>query len=153
MPFYVQKVTNPLSKVSGRYFAHVRRQPTLSTRGLAAHMVDHGLTSKADVLAMLAKLSECIPELVAQGYGVKLDGLGIFYPTIANEKGGAEKAEDFNASVHVRGVRFRFTPDSTDLDNLTTKAYGKRVTLQGGYEKVGKNYIKIVAPDAGTDGE
>ena len=39
---------------------------------------------------MCTKLSECIPELVAQGYGVKLDGIGIFYPTIANVKGGAD---------------------------------------------------------------
>ena len=154
MPYYVSKITNPLSKVANRYFAHVRRQGTLSTRGLADHMLSHGLiANKGELIKTLSMLSECIPELVAQGYGVKLDGLGIFYPSIANEKGGAEKAEDFNASVHVRGVRFRFTPDSTDLDNLTTKAYGKRVTLQGGYEKVGKNYIKIVAPDAGTDGE
>ncbi len=89
---------------------------------------------------MLTKLSECIPELVAQGYGVKLDGIGIFYPTIANVKGGAETVADFNLTQNVKGVRFRFKPDSTDLDDLTTKAFGKKVTFGNGFyqEQSGK---------------
>jgi hypothetical protein len=93
-------------------------------------------------------LSECIPELVAQGYGVKLDGLGIFYPSILNKKGGSASAEEFNAAQHIKGVRFRFTPDSSDLDNLTSKAYGKEVSLEGGWEKdADGNMIKIKKTD------
>ena len=148
MPYYVSKITNPLSKVANRYFAHVRRQGTLSTRGLADHMLSHGLiANKGELIKTLSMLSECIPELVAQGYGVKLDGLGIFYPSIANEKGGAEKAEDFNAAQHIRGVRFRFTPDSSNLDDLTSTAYGKQCVLEGGWEKVGDNFIRIKAAE------
>ena len=122
---------NAKSTVVGRWFAKPKRLGTLSTRALAAHMVEHGMVaSRADVENILIRLSQCIPELVAQGYGVKLDGLGIFYPTIANTKGGAESEEKFNAAVNIAGVRFRFTPDSSDLDNLTSKAFGKKVTLQ-----------------------
>ena len=145
MPYYVKKVTNLTSKVFNRYFAHVRRQGTLSTRGLADHMLSHGLiANKGELIKTLSMLSECIPELVAQGYGVKLDGLGIFYPSILNKKGGAATAEEFNAAQHIKGVRFRFTPDSTDLDNLTSKAYGKEVSLEGGWEKdADGNMIKI----------
>ena len=149
MPYYVKKVINPTSRVNNRYFAHVRRQGTLSTRGLADHMLSHGfIANKGELIKTLSMLSECIPELVAQGYGVKLDGLGIFYPSILNKKGGAATAEEFNAAQHIKGVRFRFTPDSSDLDNLTSKAYGKEVSLEGGWEKdTDGNMIKIKKTD------
>jgi hypothetical protein len=134
MSYVLRKFKNARSSANNRWFAYVNRQGTLSTRGLAQHMVEHGvLTNRADVEAILIKLSECIPELVAQGYGVKLNGIGIFYPTIANVKGGAETIADFNLAQNVKGVRFRFTPDSTDLDDLTTKAFGKKVTFGNGY--------------------
>ena len=134
MSYVLRKFKNARSSANNRWFAYVNRQGTLSTRGLAQHMVEHGvLTNRADVEAILIKLSECIPELVAQGYGVKLNGIGIFYPTIANVKGGAETVADFNLAQNVKGVRFRFTPDSTDLDDLTTKAFGKKVTFGNGF--------------------
>ena len=64
---------------------------------------------------------------------MKLNGLGIFYPTIANKKGGVASVEDFSVTKNIKGVRFRFKPDSTDLDDLTTKAFGKKVTFGNGY--------------------
>ena len=133
MSYVLRKFKNARSSANNRWFAYVNKAGLLSTRGLAQHMIEHGMTNKADVLAMLAKLSECIPELVAQGYSVKLDGIGIFYPTISNVKGGAETVADFTVSQNIKGVRFRFKPDSTDLDDLTTKAFGKKVTFGNGY--------------------
>ena len=133
MSYVLRKFKNARSSANNRWFAYVNKAGLLSTRGLAQHMIEHGMTNKADVLAMLAKLSECIPELVAQGYSVKLDGIGIFYPTISNVKGGAETVSDFTVAQNIQGVRFRFKPDSTDLDDLTTKAFGKKVTFGNGY--------------------
>ena len=133
MSYVLKQVRNIKSPVKDRWFAYVNPTGLLSTRGLANHMVEHGMTSKADVLGMLAKLSECIPELVSQGYSVKLDGIGIFYPVIANNKGGAESPGEFSVTQNIKGVRFRFKPDSTDLDDLTTKAFGKKVTFGQGY--------------------
>ena len=141
MSYVLKKFKNARSSANNRWFAYVNKTGTLSTRGLAQHMIEHGLISnRAEVEAILVKLSECIPELVAQGYGVKLDGIGIFYPTIANVKGGAESVYDFNLTQNVKGVHFRFRPDSTDLDDLTTKAFGKKVTFGNGYyqEQSGK---------------
>ena len=132
MSYVLKQFNNDRSPVNGRWFAYVNRPGILSTRGLANHMVEHGMTNKADVLAMLAKLSECIPELVAQGYSVKLDGIGVFYPVIANRKGGAANPGEFSVADNVQGVRFRFKPDSTDLDNLTSKTFGKHVSLGNG---------------------
>jgi hypothetical protein len=141
MSYVLRKFKNARSSANNRWFAYVNKAGTLSTRGLAQHMIEHGMIgNRAEVQAMLTKLSECIPELVAQGYGVKLDGIGIFYPTIANTKGGAETVADFNLTQNVKGVRFRFKPDSTDLDDLTTKAFGKKVTFGNGFyqEQSGK---------------
>ena len=146
MSYVLRKFKNARSAANNRWFAYVNRTGTLSTRGLAQHMIEHGLISnRAEVEAVLIKLSECIPELVAQGYGVKLDGIGIFYPVIANVKGGAETPADFNVALNIKGVRFRFTPDSTDLDDMTTKAFGKKVTFGNGYyqEQTGPKAPKI----------
>ena len=133
MSYVLRKFKNARSSSNNRWFAYVNKTGLLTTRGLANHMIEHGMTNKAEVLAMLAKLSECIPELVAQGYSVKLDGIGIFYPTIANVKGGAESPAEFNLTQNVKGVRFKFRPDSTNLDDLTTKAFGKKVSFGNGY--------------------
>ena len=112
----------------GKYYAEVDRQKTLSTRGLAQHLKDHNcMVGRDAIMAVLIKLSECVPELVAQGVGVKLDGLGIFYPSVLNEKGGATEAQmldkTFNPTSIIKGIRLRFTPDSSDLDNLTSKQF------------------------------
>ena len=141
MSYVLRKFKNARSSANNRWFAYVNRPGTLTTRGLAQHMIEHGLVSnRAEVESILTKLSECIPELVAQGYGVKLDGIGIFYPSIANTKGGAESVADFTVTQNIKGVRFRFTPDSTNLDDLTSKAFGKKVTFGNGYyqEQTGK---------------
>ena len=146
MGYVLKQNKNIKSPVKDRWFASVDRQGTLSTRGLAQHMIEHGLVSnRAEIESVLIKLSECIPELVGQGYGVKLDGIGIFYPTIANTKGGAETVEDFSVTQNIKGVRFRFKPDSTNLDDLTSKAFGKRVTFGNGYyqTETGKKAPKI----------
>ncbi len=146
MGYVLRKVKNDQSPVYNRWFARVDRPGTLSTRGLAQHMIEHGLVgNRADVESMLSKLSECIPELVAQGYGVKLDGIGIFYPTIKNRKGGAASVTEFTISENVEGVRFRFRLDSTDLDDLTAKAFGKKVSFCNGYYQTesGKKAPKI----------
>ena len=134
MDYIVRKFKNARSSVNNRWFAYAKSKGVLSTRGLARHMVEHGVVgNRADIENILIRLSECIPELVAQGYSVKLDSIGIFYPIIKNEKGGAESVYEFNVAQNIKGVKFAFKADSTDLDNLTTKAFGKKVSFNQGY--------------------
>ena len=123
-----RKKTNSRMTGSGNYFAEVDRRETLTTRGLAEHLKEHGCLAGLDAIqAVLVKISQCVPELVAQGIGVKLDGLGIFYPTIKNRKGGATETQmldkDYNPTSLIEGVHVRFSPESTDLDNLTSKQF------------------------------
>ncbi len=123
-----RKKTNSRMTGNGNYFAEVDRRETLTTRGLAEHLKEHGCLAGLDAIqAVLVKISQCVPELVAQGIGVKLDGLGIFYPTIKNKKGGATETQmldkDYNPTSLIEGVHVRFSPESTDLDNLTSKQF------------------------------
>jgi len=123
-----RKKTNSRMTGSGNYFAEVDRRETLTTRGLAEHLKEHGCLAGLDAIqAVLVKISQCVPELVAQGIGVKLDGLGIFYPTVKNKKGGATEAQmldkEFTPTSLIEGVHVRFSPESTELDNLTSKQF------------------------------
>ena len=125
------KNRNQKSDSFGRYYGRAVRTQTLSTRALARHIADHNSVYGRDVIeGVLVKFSECIPELVAQGIGVKLDGLGIFYPTLQNKKNGVAAPTDFNASSDIVGVHLRFQPEGTDLDNLTYKAFKDKVQLR-----------------------
>ena len=125
------KNSNQKSDNFGRYYGRAVRTQTLSTRALARHIADHNSVYGRDVIeGVLVKFSECIPELVAQGIGVKLDGLGIFYPTLQNKKNGVAAPTDFNASSDIVGVHLRFQPDGTELDDLTYKAFKDKVQLR-----------------------
>ena len=64
---------------------------------------------------------------------MKLDGIGTFYPTAKNVKEGAATiadAKDKGADQLIEGIHVRFTPEGTELDDITSKAMKKRSALQ-----------------------
>ena len=134
MSYVLRKFKNARSSSNNRWFAYVNKTGNITTRGLAEFLIQLGvMLDRSDLEKIIIKLTQAIPAIVAQGYGVKLQGLGTFYPTIANVKRGAETVADFTISQNIKGVRFKFRPDSTDLDDLTTKAFGKKVSFGNGY--------------------
>ena len=79
MSLDIRKNNNALSKCFGHYFAEVHRLGTLSTYALAKHMSEHNnLFGEEELRLILGKLARCIIEMISQGRGVKLDGLGTF---------------------------------------------------------------------------
>ena len=124
---------NEKSDQFGRLYAELDRNRTLSLRGLAKHISEHGSIYTRDIVeGVLTKLCQCIPELLAQGQPVKLDGLGTFYPTAKNVKGGLdsiEAAKATNPSAVLEGIHVRFRPDGTQLDDLTSKAFKEKCSL------------------------
>ena len=134
----MRKNTNSASRVFGMWFPEVDRIGTLSTRALSEHISAHGSIWTRDIVeGVLSQLAECIPELVSQGYGVKLDGIGTFWPTIKNKKGGLSKedivANGFNPDVQVKGVCINFMGDQKELDRLTRHAFQEYCSLEAGY--------------------
>lgn len=119
----------------GKFYPVVDQQKTLSLRGFAEHMASHGsLYSRGVVEGVLNQICECLPELVAQGVPVKLGSLGTFFPTAQVEKnaavGGYDEMEGLNPATIVKGIRIRFRPDSTKLDNICGPKFKDRCSLE-----------------------
>ena len=120
---------NTKSMAHNKWYGRVVRKETLSTRGLCQHIENHGSIYTSDVVAgVIAALRRCIPELIAQGVAVQLDGLGTFYPSL--ESAGADKPENYSTNEHVKGVHVRFLPDSTSLDNITSRTMKEKCSLR-----------------------
>ena len=128
--------TNQKSDQYGHYYPYLDKNHTLSLRGLARHIADHGSIYTRDVVqGVLTQLSECIPELCAQGVPVKLDGLGTFSPYIESTKDGATTLADAQGASpadFVAGVHVRFIPDGTDLDNITSRVFKEKCSMYWG---------------------
>ena len=126
---------NNRSSAYGKYYPEVDVQKTLSLRGFAQHMVDHGSLFGRDVIeAVLIKITQCLPELVAQGVPVQLGNLGTFHPTAKVKKGAGvpdiASMEGLDPNDIVQGIRIRFLPDMTDDDNLCGPAFKKACSLE-----------------------
>ena len=115
---------NEESKAYGKWYGRIMQRQVLTDRALAEHIASHGSPYTVDViLGVLTELGQCSLEMMTQGMGVQLDGLGILYPSLRNTKGGADKPADWSPNVHVKGVAIKFRPSSTDLEDLTSKKF------------------------------
>ena len=119
----------------GKYYPEVDVQKTLSLRGFAKHMTDHGSMFGRDILeAVLIKITECLPELVSQGVPVQLDGLGTFYPTAQVKKDAGvasiEAMDGLNPNDIVEAIHIRFLPDTSKLDNISGKVFKESCSLE-----------------------
>ena len=123
------------SKAYGKYYPEVDQQKTLSLRGFAQHMTDHGsIYGRSIVEGVLMQITECLPELVAQGVPVQLGSLGTFYPTAEVAKDAAvvniAAMDGLNPNDIVKAIHIRFLPDATKLDNLCGPQFKDRCTLE-----------------------
>ena len=119
----------------GKYYPEVDVQKTLSLRGFAKHMTDHGSVYGRDLLeGVLIKITECLPELVSQGIPVQLGGLGTFYPTAQVKKDAAVSSiadmDGLNPNDIVEAIHIRFLPDTSKLDNISGKAFKEACALE-----------------------
>ena len=126
--FYeLRENTNELSKVYGKWFAHSKTVETLNTRKLAQHIAEHGSIYTPDVVyGVLEKFRSCLIEMLLESKRVKIDGLGIFYTTIENEKGGATSEEDFNVNSNLKALHIRFLPEQAQEQNISSREFFKK---------------------------
>ncbi len=125
---------NDKSPAYGKYFPEVDVQKTLSLRGFAKHMTDHGSVYGRDLLeGVLMKITECLPELLSQGIPVQLGNLGTFYPTAEVKKDAAVSSiaemEGLDPNDLVQAIHIRFLPDSSRLDNISGPSFKKACSL------------------------
>ena len=129
LPYVLRRNTSSNPRMSGKYYGRVWEKNLLDTRGLADHMVEHGIVrNNSKVYTILSKLQECIPELLSQGVGVKLDGLGTFYPSLQSK--GVSDPTKYSVGKHLTGIKLHILPWSEDIGNLTSKALLSQCELE-----------------------
>ena len=126
--FYLLKQNNiKNSKIFGKWFAHGKTIETLNTRKLANHIAEHGSIYTPDVVfGVLEKFRSCLLEMLLESKRVKIDGLGIFFTTLENEKGGAAKKEDFSPQKNLKALHIRFLPDQVAETNISSREFIKK---------------------------
>ena len=134
----LRKNTVPDSDMFGRYYPEAESKETLSTKGFAKHVADHGgtLVSYELMQLVLAGIVKCLKEYMSQGQPVKFDGLGTFRPTVTSVKGGAESIEEAlrkGVNNMVEGVNFVFIPENSKDEEITSKKFKDQCSLQFAY--------------------
>ena len=136
MEVNLRKNENQQNAGYGKYYLEVARKPTLSLKGFAQHMVDHGSIYSRDIIeGVLRKITQCLPELISQGIPVQLEPLGTFSPSLKNKKDGITLTKllsgNWDVNEQVEGVRFNFLPYSVADENLTSRKFKEEwCTLQ-----------------------
>jgi hypothetical protein len=134
----LRKNTVPGSDMEGRYYPEAESKETLTTKGFARHVSDHGgtLVSYELMQLVMAAIVKCLKEMMSQGQPVKLDGLGTFRPTVTSVKSGAASIEDalrMGVNNIVAGVNFIFIPENAQGEEITSKKFKEQCSLQFAY--------------------
>ena len=125
--YEVKKNQNSKSAAYGKWFAQIKTLETLNTRKLAQHISEHGSIYTPDVVyGVLEKFRSCLIEMLLESKKVKIEGLGTFYCTLENTKGGAAKKEDFNVNKHLKALHIRFLPEQEQEQNISSREFLKK---------------------------
>ena len=85
---------------------------TLNLNDMAEHIMKHGSVYTEDVvIGVITKLKTCMQEMLADGYKVKLDGIGTLYPVLTSE--GVADAKDYSAQENVTRLGISFLADQS----------------------------------------
>ena len=101
---------------------------TLRLTDMAEHIMKHGSIYTEDVvIGVITKLKSCMQEMLADGYKVKLDGIGTLYPTLTSA--GVDNAKDFSATENVTRIGIAFLADQSKKSAYKASAMRQGATL------------------------
>ena len=101
---------------------------TLSLADMAEHIMKHGSVYTEDVvIGVITKLKTCMQEMLADGYKVKLDGIGTLYPVLSSK--GVENAKDFSANEAITRLGISFLADQSKKSVYKASAMRQGATL------------------------
>ena len=125
--YEVKQNNNPFSKSYSQWFGHIKSLETLNTRRLAQHISEHGSIYTPDVVyGVLEKFRSCLIEMLLESKKVKIEGLGTFYCTLENQKGGAKKKEEFTVQKNLKALHIRFLPEQVTEENISSREFIKK---------------------------
>ena len=94
---------------------------TMSLNDMAEHIMKHGSVYTEDVvIGVITKLKTCMQEMLADGYKVKLDGIGTLYPVLTSE--GVTDASKYSAQENVTRVGVSFLADQSKKSQFKASA-------------------------------
>ena len=121
------KVGEDRQKVKKTYGKIIYRG-TLKLNDMAEHIMKHGSIYTEDVvIGVITKLKSCMQEMLADGYKVKLDGIGTLYPVLTSK--GVADAKDFSASENVTRLGIAFLADQSKKSAYKASAMRQGATL------------------------
>jgi predicted histone-like DNA-binding protein len=116
---------------------------TLKLTDMAEHIVKHGSVYTEDVvIGVITKLKNCMQEMLADGYKVKLDGIGTLYPVLTSQ--GVADAKDFSAQENVTRLGVAFLADQSKKSAYKASAMKNGTTLST------KLYSELTGEENGT---
>ena len=113
---------------------------TLNLNDMAEHIMKHGSVYTEDVvIGVITKLKSCIQEMLADGYKVKLDGIGTLYPVLTSE--GVADAKDYSAQENVTRLGISFLADQSKKSVYKASAmrHGTKLSTSLYEELTGEN--------------
>ena len=114
---------------------------TLGLTDMAEHIMKHGTVYTEDVvIGVITKLKNCMQEMLADGYKVKLDGIGTLYPVLTSE--GVADAKDYSAQENVTRLGVSFLADQSKKSLYKASAMKQGTTLST------KLYSELTGEDA-----
>ena len=125
--YEVKQNQNEHNAAFGKWYAQVKALETLNTRKLANHISEHGSLYTPDVVyGVLEEFRSCLIEMLLNSKKVKIEGLGTFYTTLENQKGGAQSKDKFNVNSHLKALHIRFLPEQTTEENISSREFLKK---------------------------
>ena len=101
---------------------------TMRLTDMAEHIMKHGSIYTEDVvIGVITKLKSCMQEMLADGYKVKLDGIGTLYPVLTSK--GVADAKDFSASENITRLGIAFLADQSKKSAYKASAMRQGATL------------------------
>ena len=118
---------------------------TLGLADMAEHIMKHGSVYTEDVvIGVITKLKTCMQEMLADGYKVKLDGIGTLYPVLSSK--GVENAKDFSANEAVTRLGISFLADQSKKSVYKASAMRQGATLST------QLYSELTGEESGASG-
>ena len=152
--YEVKQNQNSSSVAYGKWFAQVKTLETLNTRKLAQHISEHGSIYTPDVVyGVLEKFRSCLIEMLLESKKVKIEGLGTFYTTLENTKGGAQSKDKFNVNSHLKALHIRFLPEQTTEENISSRQFLKQAEFINIDSLLKKEEEGSLTPDPSPTGE
>ena len=136
-----------------KIYATAQARQVLSLGEFARHIASHGSPYTRDVIVgVIAGVSDCLRELLLEGYKVSLGDLGSFYLSFNSQS--VDDVEDFNPQTHINKVLVRWDKGKTfgDLKSEASFEYVMTREEQAKAKKAAKEALLSGTSNNGDEG-